>query len=80
MFYLIQKFEADFNLQKNYKQILLLISFVGNIFLINLFKKKKSLNQDLLTFCTHFVFYQLAFFFLFGKFYTFKGYLIYHFS
>ena len=72
------KFEADFNLQKNYKQILLLISFVGNIFLINLFKKKKIFEPRFTNFLYSLCFLSICTF-LFGKFYTFKGYLIYPF-
>lgn len=72
------KLEADFNLQKYYKQIFLIISFVVNIFLINFFKKNKFFELKFINFLKSICFLSI-FIFLFGKFYTFKGYLIYPF-
>ncbi len=72
------RFEADFNLQKYYKQIFLIISFIINFYILKFFKKKNILKNEFIMFLQTVLFISI-FVYSFAKFYTYKGYLIYPF-
>ena len=72
------RFEADFNLQKYYKQIFLVISFIVNFYILKFFKRKNILKNEFIMFLQTVLFISI-FVYLFAKFYTYKGYLIYPF-
>ncbi len=72
------KFEADFNLQKYYKQIFLIVSFFINFFILNFLDKKNYLKKEIIIFLKV-ILYLSIFVYFFAKFYTFKGYLFFPF-
>ena len=72
------KFEADFNLQKYYKQIFLVVSFFINFYILNFLDKKNFLKKEITIFLKVILYFSI-FVYLFSKFYTYKGYIFFPF-